>query len=156
MNRQLSTVIVLVGIVAAIYLGVKYYNRQHKAAKEAEQKEAFEADLVANEVVCDACGTVSKLDVPFRDRYTFQKCPRCGEIKARPIAYRYCQKPACNKRLVRCVSNVWEEGKYSPSPYAAPVCPVCGSPQSILPESLHVSDAKRIAKETNQPFPPEE
>jgi ribosomal protein L32 len=155
MNRQLGALIVLLGVVAVVYLGVRYYNNLHRAAKDAEQKEAFEADLVANEVVCDACGAVSKLDVEFRDRYTYQKCPKCGEVKARPIVYRFCQNPACNKRLVRFINDVWVGSEYFQSPHT-PVCPVCGESRYILPETLHLSDAKRIARETGQPFPPEE
>jgi Zn finger protein HypA/HybF involved in hydrogenase expression len=156
MNKNVTALIVVLGIAAAIYLGIRFYGKQHAEQVVAKQKEAFEESLVADEVYCDACGKVSKLDVAFKDRRTYQICPACGQKKARPIVYWYCQNPSCNKQLVRFANHVWDENGYNPSPQGAPVCPVCRQPRSISPEELTLEDARRIAKETGQPFPPED
>jgi len=155
MNKQLSTVIVLLGIIAVIVLGIRYYNKHHAAGVEAKQKTDYEEGLATDQVWCEACKATSKLDVPFKERRTYQVCPACGEKKARPIVYWWCMGKDCNKQLVPFANHVWDENGYNQSPWGTPVCPTCRQPNNISPEELHLSGARKIAEETSQPFPPE-
>ena len=151
MSKQVGTIIMLLGIVAVFVLGYRCVSKGTKARIEARQKKAFEQALAGQEVQCDECGEISSMNVPFIDRRKFQVCPKCGAKKARPIVYYVCSNPECNRQLVKVRNIVWEEGVIS---YGDPiVCPNCGRPNLIEPSELHIVKAKKIAEETDQPFP---
>ena len=145
----------LVVVAAATLLAGCWPFGLHESKLEREQKKAYQEGLVADHVWCEACKATSKLDVPFWQRRTFQVCPACGEERARPVVYWYCMGKNCNKQLVPFINHVWTEDGFSQSPQGAPVCPKCGEARNVSPEELHLAGAREIAKETNQPFPPE-
>ncbi|MBN1919426.1 MAG: hypothetical protein JW889_16135 [Verrucomicrobia bacterium] len=154
MNGRMGGVLVVLVVVFGIVAGYRFISTRHRTHVLDEQKRAYDEGLVTNRVWCEACGTVSEVDVPFTQRRKFLECPSCHEMKARPITYWYCTNESCNRQLTSFPNHVWDNG-YNASPFGAPNCPACGQANHISPEELHLSDAKRIAEETGQPFPPE-
>jgi ribosomal protein L32 len=153
MNRQLSTVLVLLGIIAVIIVGIRLVNKQTKARTEERQETKFKQRVMAREVVCDQCGVVSPMDVIYTERRRFQVCPACGAKKARPIVYFVCNNPECNRQLIRFVNSVFEGGTYSQSPQGGVVCPNCRRRDTVEPTEISIDQARKIAKETGQDFP---
>ena len=87
MNRRVSAVIIVLGVIAFGVVSCRFMNKLNKARIEKKQKTAFEQSFVARHVVCDSCGVVSPMEVAHVNRRKFQQCPACGAKAARPIVY---------------------------------------------------------------------
>ena len=153
MNKQVSAIIVLVGIIAVIYAGVRLLNKQTKARTEKKQKAAFEHRVIALEVACDQCRAVSPMEVLHDQRRKFQVCPECGAKQARPIVYYVCSNPECNQQLVRFANHVFEGREFHQSPEGGVQCPSCGRADTVEPREISINHAKETAEETGQDFP---
>jgi ribosomal protein S27E len=153
MNKQLSTVVLLLGVIVVVFVGIRLISKQAKARTEEKQKTAFKERLMAREVVCDDCGVTSPMDVIYTQRRKFQVCPSCGQKKARPIVYFMCNNPECNRQLIRFVNHVMDGSTFYESPQGGVTCPNCGRKDTVEPRELSIAEAAKTAKETGQSFP---
>ena len=154
MNKRIATPVVLVvAIIAIIYAGIKFTKQQRGRAGRRHAREEFTKAQCCREIICDACDERSTGMVLNRAQVgRYQECPKCHEKAGRPIVYRFCQDPDCNRQLIKGANTViTEDGRSSAGDEF--VCPNCGSAQHVYRDILKLDEAQRIAEQTGQELP---
>lgn len=151
-NPRAVLVVVVLGLIAAVYLIYSQWQRAQRAHSHEQFKKRWAEKQCSQEIVCDHCGeSTIGLVLNRAQAGIYQTCPECGTEAGRPVVYYMCQNPGCNRRLVKVRNSVWtDEGPSAGDPV---VCPSCGDVRGITPLFLDLKSAQKTAKETDQEFP---